>query len=212
MFRLCLVTAIGDRPLPDYLQFLRAVARGGVDCVEWREKHQAMEKTDQARAIKKLLDELHVPFLINDYPDIAQAIDASGVHLGNSDMAVDSARTLLGPNKTIGMSIESEQDMARAIGNSAINYVTASAVFASHNKTDTKKIWGIDGLKKLAAQAGATPSPKPITAIGGITLDNVGDVMATGVYGVAVIGALHDSPDPETTARVFRRIIDNSKQ
>ena len=212
MFRLCLVTAMGDKPLndkplDDYLNFLRAVVRGGVDCVEWREKHQPMEKLTALRAIKKLLDELSVPLLINDYPAICAMVDASGVHLGNSDMTAAAARAIIGKEKTIGKSIESMNDMDSANQQDNINYVTVSAVFASQNKTDTKKIWGIDGLADVVKI-----SQKPITAIGGITLENVAAVMATGVYGVAVVGALHDATNPFVAAKNFRDIIDRSNK
>ena len=212
MFRLCLVTAMGDKPLndkplDDYLHFLRAVVRGGVDCVEWREKHQPMEKLTALRAIKKLLDELSVPLLINDYPAICAMVDASGVHLGNSDMTATAARAIIGKEKTIGQSIESMNDMDSANQQDNINYVTVSAVFASQNKTDTKKIWGIDGLADVVKI-----SQKPITAIGGITLENVAAVMATGVYGVAVVGALHDATNPFVAAKDFRDIIDRSNK
>ena len=166
-----------------------------------------MEKLTALRAIKKLLDELSVPLLINDYPAICAMVDASGVHLGNSDMTAAAARAIIGKEKIIGQSIESMNDMDSANQQDNINYVTVSAVFASQNKTDAKKIWGIDGLADVVKR-----SQKPITAIGGITLENVAAVMATGVYGVAVVGALHDATNPFVAAKDFRDIIDRSNK
>lgn len=210
MFRLCLVTAVGDCPLDRYVGFLRAAVAGGVDCVEWREKLQPMARLADVKVIQQALT---VPLLINDYPAIASDIGAAGVHLGNSDMAVDEARALIGPSKIIGLSVESEEDLVRAQQQEAVNYVTASAVFASQHKSDTKKIWGLTGLRRLVEQNNHAPQKKPMTAIGGITLDNVAAVMKTGVMGVAVIGALHELLADETAvyqrAKDFRSVIDS---
>ncbi|MGI9461758.1 MAG: thiamine phosphate synthase [Alphaproteobacteria bacterium] len=203
MFRLCLVTAIGDRPLDDYLHFLQQAVRGGVDWVEWREKNHPHEKINQAIAIKKLLDELGAKFLINDYPDICQKISADGVHLGNDDIAVAEARRIIGNEKIIGVSIDDEADVLRANQNPDINYITIGAVFHTTSKENVKKIWGIDGLSQMVKV-----SQKPTTAIGGIVLDNLPDVMATGVHGVAAVGALHNSGDVYQTAKKFRAVID----
>ncbi len=190
--------------MQDYLDFLRAAVLGGVDMVQWREKSEPYKKIYQAEAIKKLLDEWQVPLMINDYPDICKQVGAGGVHLGNSDMAVAMARPIIGGDKIIGVSIESEDDLKQANQDAAIDYMTASAVYPSVHKSDTQKIWGIEELKKLVKMA-----QKPLTAIGGITLDNLADVMATGVAGVAVVGAIHNRQDPYNTAKKMREIIDH---
>ena len=95
------------------------------------------------------------------------------------------ARSILGPNKIIGLSIESLSELAIANASDSIDYVTASAVFPTQTKPDCKTLWGIDGLEQVVLR-----SKHPVTAIGGINVQNVRSVMEQGVEGVAVIGAL----------------------
>lgn len=187
MFVLCLVTAVGDVPVARYNNFLMAAIKGGVDLVEWREKHVDEKKLTELRVIKNTCDQMQVPLLINDFPEIAKKINAAGVHLGNQDATPAVARQLLGEKAIIGVSIETWDDLTRANNNPAVNYMTASAVFPSQQKDDLKTHWGLNGLTKLQARA-----KKPLTAIGGITEKNLSAVMATGIQGVAVITALHE--------------------
>ncbi len=104
-----------------------------------------------------MLDEWNLPLMINDYPDICKQVGAGGVHLGNSDMAVAMARPIIGADKIIGVSKESEGDLKQANQDAAIDYMTASAIYPSAHKLDTQKIWGNRRIKKISEDGAKTP-------------------------------------------------------
>ncbi|HSW92971.1 MAG TPA: thiamine phosphate synthase [Gammaproteobacteria bacterium] len=194
--KLCLVTHC-HHSLESCQQFLDLAVSGGVTSVQLRLK--GVDPADYetfARAIKLFLDERKIPLIINDHVTLAKAIEASGVHLGQSDMAPLMAREILGPDKIIGWSIETLADLDRANALACLDYVAASAVFPSRTKTDCKTIWGVDGLKKIVAR-----SMHPVVAIGGIEATNAADVIATGVAGIAVVSAIHEASDPAYAAK-----------
>ena len=137
----------------------------------------------------------NIPLIINDYVDLAVEIDADGVHVGNSDMSALKVREKLGPNKIIGVSIESIEGIENT-NKLPVSYVTASAIFPSTTKLDCKTFWGIDGLKIVVEK-----SIHPVTAIGGIGPQHIAEIFNTGAEGVAVVGAIHEAPDPYKAAR-----------
>ena len=189
--RLCLITNIRE-DLTSYAQLIRKAIKGGVTMVQLREKDTDLEEVkNKALFLKEILQPFKVPLIINDFVELAAQVDADGVHIGNQDMSAKKARAILGPNKIIGVSIESFEDLANANNQADISYVTASAVFPSSTKPDCKTIWGLNNLQKLASK-----STHPMTAIGGITTSNAGEVFNAGACGIAVIGALHDADDP----------------
>lgn len=194
--KLCLVTHF-HHSLASCQLFLDQAVKGGVTSVQLRLKGvNPADHADFARAIKIFLDDRKTPLIINDHVELAKAIDASGVHLGQSDMAPWMAREILGPDKIIGWSIETLADLDRANELTCLDYVAASAVFPSRTKTDCKTIWGVDGLKKMVAK-----SIHPVVAIGGIESNNAADVIATGVAGIAVVSAIHEASDPMLSAK-----------
>jgi thiamine-phosphate pyrophosphorylase len=132
---------------------------------------------------------------------VALAIDADGVHLGQSDMPAGIARRLLGKDKLLGLSIENEQQLIEA-ESLPIDYLGLSAIFATPTKTDIKKEWGIKGLASAVAQ-----SSFPIVAIGGINVTNLEAVIATDVAGVALVSAICDARSPQDAARRFRTLM-----
>jgi len=189
--RFCLVTNIQNKELEQYSLFIKQAVLGGVSMVQLREKgisYDLLRK--QAVMLKKNLAPFNVPLIINDNVELACEVDANGVHLGQTDMHPEKARKLLGPNKIIGWSLESLDDVHRSNSISCLNYVTASAIFASKIKPDCKMHWGLDGLKTVV-----NLSKHPVTAIGGITVQNAQEIMNHGAKGVAVIGAVHDYED-----------------
>jgi thiamine-phosphate pyrophosphorylase len=192
LLRLCLVTTRSDQSFHDYKLFILQAIAGGVTAVQWRDKQASMAcQHAMAFELKQLLTPLNIPLIINDHVDIAKAVDAEGVHLGQSDGSPMQARAILGPNKIIGLSIETEDHLVCANALTAIDYVAASAVFPSVTKTDCVTIWGLEGLRNIQMK-----SNHPVIAIGGIGPQNVSDVMACGVAGVAVVSAIHDARDP----------------
>lgn len=197
--KLCLVTNINDRAIDEYLSFIGQAVRGGVTMVQLREKSNNYDQIKtRALALKDFLLPLKIPLIINDFVDMAIEIDADGVHVGNEDMDASLLRERLGPNKIIGVSVETLKDVERA-NKLPVSYIAASAVFPSETKLNCKTFWGIDGLKKVVEK-----SIHPVIAIGGINADNVQDIYQSGAKGIAVISAIHNAHNPyETTKRLL---------
>lgn len=177
---------------------LAAVA-GGVTMVQLREKEASTRDfVELARALKDVLRDKQVPLLINDRIDVALAVDADGVHIGQSDMPYDVARKMLGPNKIIGLSVENHQQVVDANGLDC-DYIGVSPVFATPTKTDTATPFGLDGLREAVRT-----SIHPSVAIGGMNLQTAASVMACGTDGIAVVSAIMGADDPEQAARKLK--------
>lgn len=180
------------------LAVVEAAVRGGVTCVQLREKSLATRAfVERARALKAWLLPLGVPLLINDRVDVALACGADGVHVGQSDMAPEDVRRLM-PGGLIGLSVESLAQLDAA-ERAPVDYYGISPVFATRSKHDAAPALGLDGLRAIRAG-----TRRPLVAIGGIDAGNAAQVMAAGADGLAVVSALCSSADPEATARDLR--------
>ncbi|PMM85907.1 thiamine-phosphate diphosphorylase [Vibrio breoganii] len=169
---------------------------GGVTMVQIREKHGDVRAfIERARAVKSVMQGSGVPLIINDRVDVALAVDACGVHLGQSDMPVADARRLLGDDKLLGLSVESEEQLLEA-QSFAVDYLGVSAIFATPTKTNTVKHWGIEGLTKAVEL-----SKLPLVAIGGINDSNIKSVVDTGVHGIALVSAISAASDPTQASK-----------
>jgi thiamine-phosphate pyrophosphorylase len=201
-WRLYLVTdrrMAGARPIED---IVRAAVRGGVTAVQLREKECATrEFVELARRLKALLAGSGVPLIVNDRVDVALAAGADGVHLGQSDLAFQDARALLGPDALIGLSVET-MEQAEAAGRLEAAYLGVSPIFPTPTKTDTLSAWGLDGLRRLRRA-----SRHVLVGIGGIGVGNAADVIAAGADGVAVVSAICGAADPEAVSRELRRVL-----
>ena len=155
--------------------------------------------TDVGRA---MVAALPVPVVVNDRIDVALACGAAGVHVGTDDLPVAIVRRLTPPGFVIGASVGSAEEAAHAVG---ADYAGVGPVFGSTSKLDAGEAIGLAGLRRLAALAGL-----PAVAIGGITSDTIPAVMASGVVGIAVIGAIFGGPDPEAAARLLRAALDQA--
>ncbi|MCR9517722.1 thiamine phosphate synthase [Vibrio alginolyticus] len=193
-YRLYLVTD-DQQDLATLKRVVRKAVEGGVTMVQVREKHGDVRAfIERAQAVKDILKDTNVPLIINDRVDVALAVDADGVHLGQSDMPATIARELIGPNKILGLSIENEEQLAEA-DSLPIDYIGLSAIFATPTKTNTKKFWGIDGLK-MALET----TSLQIVAIGGINESNIPQLSATGVHGLALVSAICHAEDPKAAS------------
>ena len=180
------------------LAVVEAAVRGGVTCVQLREKSLATRAfVERARALKAWLLPLGVPLLINDRVDVALACGADGVHVGQSDMAPEDVRRLM-PGGLIGLSVESLAQLDAA-ERAPVDYYGISPVLATRSKHDAAPALGLDGLRAIRAG-----TRRPLVAIGGIDAGNAAQVMAAGADGLAVVSALCSSADPEATARDLR--------
>lgn len=165
--------------------------QGGVSYVQLREKKASTRCfLEEAQRIKKLLIPFHVPLIINDRIDIALAVKAEGVHIGQEDMPYSTARTLMGPDAIIGLSVETWDDVKNA-QEPDVNYLGVSPVFETPTKTDKKGSWGIDGIAKIKAY-----SRHPLVGIGGLNISNVENVVKAGADCIAVVSAICAAPDP----------------
>ncbi|HCG8030831.1 TPA: thiamine phosphate synthase [Vibrio parahaemolyticus] len=201
-YRLYLVTD-DQQDLSTLKHVVRKAVEGGVTMVQVREKHGDVRAfIERAQAVKTILEGTGVPLIINDRVDVALAVDADGVHLGQSDMPAEIARQLIGPNKILGLSIETEDQLAEA-DSLPIDYIGLSTIFATPTKTNTKKHWGIEGLKMAL-----NTTSLPIVAIGGINETNIPALSATGVHGLALVSAICHAENPTKAAEYLLSLMD----
>lgn len=189
----------GQSPLAEVV--LQAI-RGGAACVQLREKNAATRAfIEEAQRIKEILTPFRVPLIINDRLDVALAVGADGVHVGQDDMPYAIARKLMGPKAIIGLSVETWEDVERA-ETLDVDYLGVSPVFATPTKRDTKKPWGLEGITRIR-----TFSHHPLIAIGGLNASNAEAVVLAGADGVAVVSAICTATDPLATSRELTQII-----
>lgn len=204
-YKLYLVTD-AQQSLPALCHVVKQAIAGGVTLVQVREKHDDVRIfIERAAAVKAVLNGSGVPLIINDRLDVALAVDADGVHLGQSDMPVALARQLLGNNKLIGLSVENEQQFKQA-QQFPVDYLGLSAIFATPTKTNTIKYWGLDGLQWAMQR-----SCLPVVAIGGLNLSNIGAVVQTGVQGIALVSVISHSSDPRAAAAELCALIEQNR-
>lgn len=206
-YSLTLVTNKQNSPLHDYLKFIHSCAKAGVTAVQLREKNMSYAALIEfGEEIQKILIPLNIPLIINDNVELAIALNAAGVHLGQTDHCPQKARTQLGSEKIIGVSIDSLANLHEA-NQLPINYVGIGSIFPTQNKANVATIWGTAGLKQAAAL-----STHPVVAIGGINERNAPDVISAGANGIAAIGAFHNAIDLSTTIKTLLQIINDTKR
>ncbi len=172
------------------------LSAGGATLIQLREKEMpAREFYEQAKAAVAVAAQRGVQLLINDRVDIALAVRAHGVHLGQDDMPPEAARRLLGPDAVIGYSTHNIEQ-AIAATKLPIDYLAIGPIFATTTKTDTAPVLGLEGLRTVRQATGGFP----LVAIGGITSANAATVIAAGADSVAVISAVLTDPTRITEA------------
>ena len=199
---LYLVTDRKALTLEAFFHIIHAAIEGGVTIVQLREKDSsAKEIISLGKKLLSFLSPLGIPLIINDRVDIAHAIGAAGVHLGQSDLTVAEARAILGNHAIIGLSVETFAQAYQA-ESEQVDYLAASPIFHTNTKPDCAQSWGLDGLKQLCAT-----TTHPVIAIGGINETNAKQIIECGAAGVAVVSALFNAPDPKAAARnILNRI------
>lgn len=197
---------------------LRQALEGGVSIIQIRHKGTAQSSDirtfiERAQTAKNVIDQFNqetvernpraikVPLIINDRVDVALAVDADGVHLGQSDMPVALAKRLLSPNKIIGLTVESPDQLQQA-QSLDVDYLGISTVFNTVTKQDTKHEWGLSGLTE-AVQT----SQKPLVAIGGIDHENIGQVAKTGVASIALVSAICAAENPKQSSEQLKALM-----
>ncbi len=191
----------GDKSLEDVI--LQSV-RGGARYVQIREKDQSTRDfIEDAVRIKEILKPFGVPLIINDRVDVALAVKAEGVHVGQDDMPYSMARALMGPGAIVGLSVETWEDVEEAEALDC-DYIGVSPVFETPTKTDTKGAWGLDGLARIKGF-----SRHRLVAIGGINASNAAQVATAGADCLAVVSGICAAVDPEAASRELADIIEN---
>jgi thiamine-phosphate pyrophosphorylase len=201
--RLVLVTdraaaAARGRDVVDVVAEALAALPRGAALVQVRAKDlPARELLALARRVVDVAREQRCPVLVNDRLDVALAVGAHGVHLGQDDVHVEDARRLAGPGLLIGLSVSSPGEMsaATALPDGTVDYLGIGPVFATPTKTDAKEALGVDGLADLVRRTSL-----PCVAIGGINAGNADAVRGAGVDGLAVVSAICTASDPAEAA------------
>ena len=176
---------------------MEAALRGGVTLVQYRDKTQESRILyERALKMKALCDKYNVPMLVDDRADIAFAVGAAGVHVGQSDLPAEIARRMLGADTIIGVSAHNAEE-ALAAEAAGADYLGCGAVYQTGTKKDTSVI-GVEGLKAIRAV-----TKLPFVGIGGVTLANYSDVLNAGADGAAIVSAILSADDIESTVQKF---------
>ena len=182
------------------LDCVREALEGGVTLVQYRAKTaSSAEMYAEALQLKALCDSFSVPLIINDRLDIAMAVGAAGVHLGQDDLPCAAARKILGEDYIIGVSAHNPAE-AKAALQSGADYLGCGAVFGTATKADVKKL-GTEGLAAICKAKGL-----PVVGIGGVTADNYREVRAAGADGAAIVSGILAQPDIRATVRAIAKV------
>jgi thiamine-phosphate pyrophosphorylase len=205
--RLYLVTS----PAPDLIAVVEAALAGGVRLVQYRAKEGSVDpdgqpitdavRLEQARALRPLCSRQGALFLVNDRIDLALAVDADGVHLGQGDLPPAIARHLLGPERLIGRSTHAISQLRQAVADGC-DYVGVGPVNATPTKPGREPV-GLDYVRQAAAER-----PIPFFAIGGIDAASLPAVQAAGAQRVAVVRAISAAPDPAEASRQLLSLLE----
>ena len=199
-YSLYLVTDSTNRDIESFFAIVDQAQQGGVTQVQLREKSAtSREFYQRALRIKEVTDRFQVPLIINDRLDIALAVNAAGLHIGQEDLPVAVARRLLGTDKILGATAATVAD-ALAAQAAGADYLGSGAVYPTGTKPG-KAILPLSVLTQIKQALRI-----PVVAIGGITAENIGPVRDAGVDGVAVVSAIMDSADPTTAAKTLKTI------
>jgi thiamine-phosphate pyrophosphorylase len=187
-------------------EFLAAVLAAGVDVVQLRMKHAGdPEIVAAGRRFARAAGEHGALFILNDRPDLVAATGADGVHVGQDDLGVDDARAVVGPDRLVGLSTHSPEQVDAA-GRAAVDYIGVGPVHATPTKPGRAAV-GL-GLVRYAAEHASVP----FFAIGGISPANVSAVHGAGAERVAVVRALTDARDPAAAARTLRQALAGTRE
>jgi len=204
--RLHLLTDVALQSRFSHEELAQLGIAGGADTIQLREKGGSTRRMiEAAKRMAAVCREAGVPLIVNDRIDVALAADADGVHLGQSDFPIPLARELLGKDKLIGGSAATLEEARICLAEGA-DYVGFGPVYETGSKEDSGPVSGPAVLKQVVETI-----PLPIIAIGGITAENVREVMRAGAYGVAVISAVCCQIDPEGATNALREALDRKR-
>ena len=199
-YSIYLVTDDGCLQGRTLIDCVREALEGGVTLVQYRAKTaSSAEMYAEALQLKALCDSFNVPLIINDRLEIAMAVGAAGVHLGQDDLPCAAARKILGEDYLIGVSAHNPSEAKAALQNGA-DYLGCGAVFGTATKADVQKL-GTDGLAAICREKGL-----PVVGIGGVTADNYREVRAAGADGAAIVSGILAQSDIRATVKAIAKV------
>lgn len=197
---LYLVTDKRNKTDNEFLEIIEEAIKGGTTVVQIREKEgETLDFYNLALKVKEITSKYNVPLIVNDRIDVALAIKSEGVHIGQTDMPADVARSLIGDEMILGVSASTVQEARKAEKDGA-DYIGTGAVFPTATKDDAPSITK-DDLKEVTGSINI-----PTVAIGGITLENASELAGTGIAGISVVSAIMNSKDPKTASENLLKI------
>ena len=186
-----------------FLKTIEEAMQGGTTVVQIREKTaETLDFYNLALKVKEITDKYNVPLIINDRVDVALAIDADGVHVGQSDMPCDITRKLIGDDKILGVSAATIEEAKKAQKDGA-DYIGTGAVFPTQTKDDAPSITKQE-LKEVVESIDI-----PVVAIGGITLENASELKDTGISGLSVVSAIMSSENPKKSSQELLKVFNS---
>ena len=184
------------------VEIVAAAIRGGADAIQLRAKDLPLrEAAAIGRTLREITRAAGVIFIVNDRADLALALDADGVHVGQDDLPADLARLVVGPDRIVGVSTATVEE-ARIARDMGADYLGVGAIYGTATKSDAGAAIGTAPIGAIGAAVGL-----PIVGIGGIGAGNAGEVIAAGADGVAVVSAIVAADDPEAAARAIKSTI-----
>ena len=202
-FRLYLVTNRYQDSLESFLEKIETACRSGVTIVQLREKNLTTNQYYQlAKQVKEITDAYQVPLIIDDRLDVCLAVDAAGLHIGDDELPVLVARKVLGPEKILGVTAKTVKRALEAEEGGA-DYLGTGAIFPTTTK-ENAPITLISTLKTICQRVAI-----PVVAIGGLTSENIDQLMGTGIAGVAVVRDLMQAEDIEAKTQAFLTKLDD---
>ena len=200
--RLYLVTNRYQDSLQSFLEKIETACRSGVTIVQLREKNLTTNQYYQlAKQVKEITDAYQVPLIIDDRLDVCLAVDAAGLHIGDDELPVSVTRQVLGPDKILGVTAKTVKRALEAEEGGA-DYLGTGAIFPTTTK-ENAPITLISTLKTICQRVDI-----PVVAIGGLTSENIDQLMGTGIAGVAVVRDLMQAEDIETKTQAFLTKLD----
>ncbi len=201
--RLYLVTNRYQDSLESFLEKVEMACRSGVTIVQLREKNLTTNQYYQlAKEVKEITDSYQVPLIIDDRLDVCLAVDAAGLHIGDDELPVPVARQVLGPDKILGVTAKTVKRALEAEEGGA-NYLGTGAIFPTTTK-ENAPITLISTLKTICQRVAI-----PVVAIGGLTSENIDQLIGTGIAGVAVVRDLMQAEDIEAKTQAFLTKLDD---
>ena len=201
--RLYLVTNRYQDSVESFLEKVETACRSGVTIVQLREKNLTTNQYYQlAKQVKEITDAYQVPLIIDDRLDVCLAVDAAGLHIGDDELPVSVARQVLGPEKILGVTAKTVKRALEAEEGGA-DYLGTGAIFPTTTK-ENAPITLISTLKIICQRVAI-----PVVAIGGLTSENIAQLIGTGIAGVAVVRDLMQAEDIETKTQAFLTKLDD---